>query len=43
MRAGFMELGDCPTETNIIEYREGDDIPTMGKRPRPAEHTYIAP
>ena len=32
VRAGFMEISGLTTETNIIEYREGDDIPTMSKQ-----------
>jgi phage tail-like protein len=32
VRAGFKEISGLTTETNIIEYREGDDIPTMSKQ-----------
>jgi phage tail-like protein len=33
MRAGFSEIGGLSTETTIIEYRNGDTIPTPIKVP----------
>jgi phage tail-like protein len=41
VRAGFMEISGLTTETNIIEYREGDDIPTMSKQPGLAKYGNI--
>jgi phage tail-like protein len=41
VRAGFMEISGLSTETNIIEYREGDDIPTMSKQPGLAKYANI--
>jgi phage tail-like protein len=33
IRAGFSEVGGLSNETNIIEYREGNEIPTARKLP----------
>jgi len=41
VRAGFMEISGLSTETNIIEYREGDDIPTMSKQPGLAKYSNV--
>jgi phage tail-like protein len=41
IRAGFTEISGLSTESNIIEYREGDDIPTMTKLPGLLKYTNI--
>ena len=41
MRAGFSEIGGLSTETNIIEYREGNEDITMRKLPGQRKYANI--
>jgi phage tail-like protein len=40
-RAGFSEVSGLTTDTNIIEYREGDDVTTVRKLPGLMKYTNI--
>lgn len=42
MRAGFAEVAGLSTETDIIEYREGNDAITMHKQPGKAKYANIS-
>ena len=42
MRAGFAEVGGLSTETDIVEYREGNDDITMHKQPGKVKYTNIS-
>lgn len=41
IRAGFAEVSGLSTETDIIEYREGDDDITVHKQPGKRKYTNI--
>ena len=41
MRAGFSEVGGLSTETDVIEYREGNEDITMRKLPGKRKYTPI--
>ena len=40
-RAGFSEVSGLTTDTNIIEYREGDEVTTVRKLPGLMKYTNI--
>ena len=42
MRAGFSEIGGLATETDIIEYRNGDQPNTVSKIPGKRKYTNIS-
>lgn len=42
MRAGFSEIGGLTTETDIIDYREGNEDITVRKNPGKRKHTSIS-
>jgi phage tail-like protein len=42
MRAGFAEVGGLATETDIVEYREGNEDITMRKLPGKRKYTNLS-
>jgi phage tail-like protein len=43
MRAGFSEIGGLSTETDIVEYREGNEDITMRKLPGKRKYANLSP
>lgn len=42
VKAGFSEVGGLSTETDVVEYRNGDEEPHMRKIPGKAKYTNIS-